>query len=187
MTRTSTLLAAASLAVLSATMAFAQTSPVPNNAQGEPAPVAEPKKTPDKPAEDSTSGDALPKIESLDTIPPVLEVIDPTVFAVRVVGPWSEGDLQGFSRVVLVAEGDTPKLYVQWVEQPSEGEPNIIATIEIAQVAEEKLVFGDIRVEASQNDASVFLDTRVDVQGFRETYVLNVGAPGRAQFGPATN
>jgi hypothetical protein len=180
-------LLAASAVVLSASLALAQTSPVPSNAQGNTAPIAQPKTTPQKLTEETAGSGALPKVEALDTEPPVLEVIDPTVFAVRVVGPWSESDRQGFSRVVLVAEGDVPRLYVQWMEQPAEGEPTVDTTVEVSQVADEKLVFGDIRVESSQNEASVFFDTRVDVQGFRETYVLNVGTPGRIKFGTPSN
>jgi hypothetical protein len=126
-------------------------------------------------------------VEPLTEVPPVIDAIDATVMAVRVVGPWTDRDVQGFSRVILTAEGDTPHLFVQWIEQPAEGEPNLRATIEVDQVAKEKLVFGDIRVEASENDASVFLDTRVDAQGFRETYVLVVGSPGSVRFGRATN
>ncbi len=189
-------LAAASIVALSAGWAMAQTSPVPSGpqntpdntprqidipsgSQNTPAPAIQP--------DAAESADALPSVEPLGAIPPVIEVIDPTVFAVRIVGPWTDKDVQGFSRVILVAEGDTPRLYVQWMEQPADDEPSVRATVEVEQVATDKLVFGDIRVEASRNDASVFLDTRVDVQGFRETYVLNVGGPGQIQFGPATN
>lgn len=179
-------LLAASLIASSVSLAVAQTSPVPNSPKGKQPAVTE-QKTPDKSNEPLDAGSALPKVEALKEVPPVLDVIDSTVFAVRIVGPWMEGDLQGFSRVVLVAEGDTPRLFIQWMEQAAESEPTVTTTVEIPQVAEEKLVFGDIRVEASQNDASVFLSTRVDVQGFKETYVLHVGTPGRAKFGSSTN
>lgn len=180
-------LVAAGVIAFSASLVAAQTSPVPTSPQGKTPAVTEPKAPTTPSNEPLDAGAALPKVEPLKEVPPVLEVIDSTVFAVRVVGPWRDGDLQGFSRVVLVAEGDTPRLFVQWMEQPGEGEPTVKATAEMTQVAEEKLVFGDIRAEASQNDASVFLDTRVDVQGFKETYVLHVGPPGRARFGSATN
>jgi hypothetical protein len=131
--------------------------------------------------------DMTAPIEPLTTIPAVVDAIDTTVFAVRVVSPWTDQDVQGFSRVILTAEGDTPRLYVQWVEEPADGEPNIRTTIEVPDVAKEKLVFGDIRIEASNGEASVFLDTRPDTQGIRESYVLIVSGPGSVRFGPATN
>jgi hypothetical protein len=117
--------------------------------------------------------------------PSVIAALPVTVVLVRVIGPWTQPDGRGISRVVAIADGTRMRLFVQWIADAPEGAV-LADSREVPEVAEEGLVFGDVRVEASENDASVFLDT-LPQGGMKETYVLLVQGPGEFKFGPATN
>jgi hypothetical protein len=118
--------------------------------------------------------------------PGLVSTLPVTVVLVRVVGPWTSPQARGISRIVGIADGTKMRLFVQWIADAPQGAV-LVDTREIAAVAGEGLVFGDVRVEASENDASVFLDTLPGNDGLRDTYVLLVQTPGQFRFGPATN
>jgi hypothetical protein len=106
------------------------------------------------------------------------------ILMVRVLGPWAADGSSGFSRAIGKVSSGTLQLYVQWVSD--EGE--IIQTHEIEQEAETpQLALASVRSETGDEESAVYFDTPQDDQGFRETFVLIVGAPGSARFGPATN
>lgn len=140
------------------------------------------------PAQDVVPGKESETEEILPAdVPAAVTDLDVSVINVRIVGPWSTADGRGFSRVVLTVTQDTPHLYVQWVERPLDAEPHVLMTVEIEDVARDRLLFGDMRVEADENDAEVVMDTVPGADGLRQTYVLLIGEPSNVRFGPATN
>lgn len=117
-------------------------------------------------------------------LPDSLKALAVDIVLVRAIGPWSQDGRKGFSRVVAIASGKGLLLYAQWLE--SNGEVFESKELEGADAAPE-LALGDIRIETGPEDSSVYFDTPPDRQGMRETYVLVIGQPGDARFGPATN
>ncbi|MDX6807601.1 hypothetical protein [Terrihabitans rhizophilus] len=106
------------------------------------------------------------------------------ILMVRVLGPWAADGGSGFSRAIGKVSAGALQLYVQWISD--EGE--IIQTQEIEQESETpQLALASVRSETGDEESAVYFDTPQDEQGFRETFVLIVGAPGTARFGPATN
>jgi hypothetical protein len=110
--------------------------------------------------------------------------ISTEIVLLRVIGPWTDGDSKGFSRVVSRVSGGKLNLYVQWIG--ADGKTTQTAEVDGAQNVPQ-LALSEIRVEAGDEDSGVYFDTPEDAQGFRETYVLIIGRPGEARFGPATN
>lgn len=107
------------------------------------------------------------------------------VWAVRIAGGWEADGGKGFSRVIGVFEGDRQKLVVQWLAEP---DGRIVAAKVLDDEDAAKLTFGDMRAEpADQGGVTVFIDTVPDADDIRDTWVLVIGAPGDARFGPATN
>jgi hypothetical protein len=118
--------------------------------------------------------------------PPIVTALPVTIVLVRVVGPWTLPNSRGISRIVGAADGTRMRLFVQWIADAPQGAV-LVDTREVTPVAQRGLVFGDVRVEASENDASVFLDTLPGADGLKDTFVLRVRTPGDFRFGPATN
>lgn len=118
--------------------------------------------------------------------PAIVTTLPVTIVLVRVVGPWTLPNSRGISRIVGAADGTRLRLFVQWIADAPQGAV-LVDTREVLPVAQRSLVFGDVRVEASENDASVFLDTLPGADGLKDTYVLRVRTPGDFRFGPATN
>lgn len=107
------------------------------------------------------------------------------VWAVRIAGGWQAGGRKGFSRVIGSFEGDRQKLVVQWLAEP---DGRVVNAVELNDEEAAKLTFGDMRAEPEdRGGVTVFLDTLPDADGLRDTWVLVIGEPGDARFGPATN
>lgn len=107
------------------------------------------------------------------------------VWAVRIAGGWEADGKRGFSRVIGSFEGDRQKLTVQWLAEP---DARVVESKVLEDEEAAKLTFGDMRAEpGDQGGVTVFLDTVPDNDGLRDTWVLVLGAPGDARFGPATN
>lgn len=107
------------------------------------------------------------------------------VWSVRIAGGWEADGKRGFSRVVGAFEGDRQRLFVQWLAEP---DGRVVAVEELKDDEAAKLTFGDFRAEPAERDGvTVFLDTVPDGDGLRDTWVLVIGGPGDARFGPATN
>jgi hypothetical protein len=119
-------------------------------------------------------------------VPPLVEQLPVTVVMVRVAGPWSTGTAKGISRIVAIADGTRMRLFVQWIADTARG-PQMVDTREVSEVAAQGLIFGDVRVDASENEAEVFLDTLPGADGARDTYVLVAETPGQIRFGRAGN
>jgi hypothetical protein len=134
----------------------------------------------DQPSSDQASSDQA----SEEAVPPALAALPSQVLMLRAVGPWKTADNKGFVRLVALAEDSALNFYVQWIDDSGK----LIETkkLEGADQAPQ-LALADIRIETGGEESSVYLDTPRDAQGFSQTYVLILGEPGKAQFGPATN
>lgn len=107
------------------------------------------------------------------------------VWAVRIAGGWEADGKKGFSRVIGSFEGDRQRLVVQWLAEP---DGRVVNAVELNDDEAAKLTFGDMRAEPEdRGGVTVFLDTLPDADGLRDTWVLVIGEPGDARFGPATN
>jgi hypothetical protein len=107
------------------------------------------------------------------------------VWAVRIAGGWEADGKRGFSRVIGTFEGDSQRLTVQWLAEP---DGRVIDSKVLEDEEASKLTFGDMRAEPGERGGvTVFLDTLPDADGIRDTWVLILGGPGEARFGPAMN
>ena len=107
------------------------------------------------------------------------------VWAMRIVGGWEANGQKGFSRVIGTFEGDRQRLTVQWLAEP---DGRVISAVELDDEEAAKLTFGDMRAEPEdRGGVTMFLDTLRDADGLSDTWVLVIGEPGEARFGPATN
>jgi len=127
---------------------------------------------------------ALAPDQSGEPAPPALAALPSELLMLRAIGPWKTADAKGFVRLVALAEDNKLNFYVQWIDDSGK----VVETkkLEGADQAPQ-LALADIRVETGEEESSVYLDTPKDAQGFSQTYVLVLGEPGKAQFGPATN
>lgn len=119
-----------------------------------------------------------------DDVPAALAALPSELLMLRAIGPWKTDDAKGFVRLVALAQDNALNFYVQWIDDSGK----VVETkkLEGADQAPQ-LALADIRVETGEDESSVYLDTPKDAQGFSQTYVLVLGEPGKAQFGPATN
>lgn len=191
------------LSGLTASPSLAQTPPAAPSTTTGPAAPAEPAPTPpDATAPPPAPQPTAPQAATPDAATPFSDIkaapnsadadnsadaglgIPTDILMVRVLGPWAADGGTGFSRAIGRVSAGALQLYVQWVSD--EGE--IIQTQEIEQESETpQLALASVRSETGDEESAVYFDTPQDEQGFRETFVLIVGAPGSASFGPATN
>jgi len=165
--------------------AFAQTPPPPAPPASptappdkiDPGPVRPERPAPPDGGAPSPSADAAPKTDEVLGVPA-------QVIALRVGGPWEADGKRGFSRVIGVLNGDRQRFYVQWLEEP---DFRVVETKELQDPDAAELTFGDVRAEPADTGVTVFLDTIPDKDGMRDTWVIVIGEPGDARFGPATN
>ena len=130
----------------------------------------------------SQGSDGALRVESL---PPPVAAVSHEVVLVRVAGPWSSEGRNGLSRIVATITGGKLSLYVQWL---ADGNNRVVETRELPGAADApQLALATIRTERDADGTVLYMDAPEDEQGFQETYVLIIGAPGEARFGPATN
>jgi hypothetical protein len=105
--------------------------------------------------------------------------VDASIVLVRVAGPWQAGGRTGFSRLVVTGAANRVSLSVEWIG--SDGA--IVQTQPLeALPGAEQLPLARIRNQGGGADTAVTFDTPAG-----DTFVLVVGPPGQAKFGPATN
>ena len=105
--------------------------------------------------------------------------VSPDIVVVRVAGPWETASDRGFSRLVGQAAGGQLALSVEWISDTG----NVVQAVRLPMPpGAENLALARARGEAGQADSAVYFDTPGG-----DTFVLVVGAPGEARFGPATN
>lgn len=110
-------------------------------------------------------------------IPPVS--VSPSVVLVRVAGPFQSGGQVGYSRLVALGSGNRVSLSVEWIG--SQG--TVIQALPLqTPPGAEQLPVARMRNQGGGGQTSVFFDTPAG-----DTFVLVVGGPGQASFGPATN
>jgi hypothetical protein len=141
-------------------------------------------KVPEKAAPEAKGDAAAAASPGDEAVPAALTSLPSEVLMLRAVGPWKTADAKGFVRLVALAQDNKLDFYVQWIDDSGK----VVETkrLEGADQAPQ-LALADIRVETGEDESSVYLDTPKDAQGFSQTYVLVLGEPGKAQFGPATN
>ncbi len=98
--------------------------------------------------------------------------LSPDVLFVRATGPWSSGQRQGTSRMVLLrtpSPDGAQRLYVQWLAilDPAEGRLGVIATEEIPEVFDWRVGIEDYRLEPEGSGSRVLIDGRVSARGRR--------------------
>ena len=116
-------------------------------------------------------------VSAQNPIPPAS--VSPSAVLVRVVGAWQASGQTGFSRLVAMGSGNRVALTVEWI-----GSQNTVVhalPLEAPPGAEQPPV-ARIRNQGGGGQTSVFFDTPAG-----DTFVLVVGGPGQASFGPATN
>ncbi|BCJ90721.1 hypothetical protein IZ6_14560 [Terrihabitans soli] len=112
-------------------------------------------------------------------IPAPTSSVSPSVVMVRVIGAWQAAGRQGFSRVVALGSANRITLSVEWI-----GPDNSVVQALPLQVppGAEQIPVARMRNQGGGGQTSVFFDTPAG-----DTFVLVVGGPGQANFGPATN
>jgi hypothetical protein len=98
---------------------------------------------------------------------------------VRVIGAWQANGQSGFSRLVATGSGNRVALTVEWI-----GSQNTVVHAQPLEAppGAEQLPVARIRNQGGGGQTSVTFDTPAG-----DTFILVVGAPGQASFGPATN
>lgn len=120
----------------------------------------------------------LPAAASAQPAAPPVSV-SPSIVLVRVAGAWQSGGQNGFSRLVATGSGNRVSLSVEWIGP----EGTVIKALPIqAPSGAEQLPVARMRNQGGDGETSVFFDTPAG-----DTFVLVVGGPGQASFGPATN
>jgi hypothetical protein len=110
-------------------------------------------------------------------LPPVS--VSPSVVLVRVVGGFQSGGQSGFSRLVVLGSGNRVSLSVEWIGSQS----TVIDSMPLqAPPGAEQIPVARIRNQGGGGETQVFFDTPAG-----DTFVLVVGGPGQASFGPASN
>ena len=105
--------------------------------------------------------------------------MSPDVVVVRVAGPWETATERGISRFVARMAGGRLSLNVDWISDAG----RIVQSIPIdTPPGAENLPLARVRSESDPTDSAVYFDTAGG-----ETFVLIVGMPGEARFGPASN
>lgn len=104
--------------------------------------------------------------------------VGPDVVLVRVAGPWQANGQRGFSRLVGTAAAGSIALSVEWVSDSGAVVQSMPLT---SPPGSQNLPLARMRGQTGPEDSALYLDTGND------TFVLIVGAPGTAKFGPASN
>jgi hypothetical protein len=110
-------------------------------------------------------------------LPPVS--VSPSVVLVRVIGGFQSNGQAGFSRLVVLGSGNRVSLSVEWIGSQSQ----VISSVPLqAPPGAEQIPVARIRNQGGGGETQVLFDTPAG-----DTFILAVGGPGHASFGPATN
>lgn len=111
--------------------------------------------------------------------PVAAQPVSPDIVVVRAAGPWETASDRGFSRLVGQATGGQLALSIEWISDSG----SVVKAMRLPMVpGAENLALASMRGESGPVDSAVYFDTSGG-----DTFVLVVGAPGEARFGPATN
>jgi hypothetical protein len=126
--------------------------------------------------------------ETAAPAPPAVAGLSTDVAVVRVVGPWSTATQRGYSRLIEVLSGGTLALYVQWIARGGNGADQIVQTMKVVGAeGVSDLPLAQIRVDAGQSGSEVQFQLPMSAQGEMQSWTLDVGGPGEAQFGRASH
>ena len=122
-----------------------------------------------------------------DPLPDNVAAIDPSIREIRVPGGWEKDGKKGLYRVVLSRSGDgTSHLFVQWLALGADGTPSLERSIEIAEVAAQKLAVSDFTTDL-EGGLAVFVAIANPSGDDPASYELIVEDDGSYRFGPASN
>lgn len=126
--------------------------------------------------------------EEAPPVPPSVASLSTDVAVVRVIGPWSTAAGRGYSRLIEVLNGGALTLYVQWIAHGSNGADQAVQTTKVAGAeAVPDLPLAQIRVDAGQNGSEVQFRLPASAQDDMQSWTLEVGGPGEAEFGRASH
>jgi len=101
------------------------------------------------------------------------------VVMLRVAGPWQSGGQRGVSRLIATAGGGRVGLSVEWISDAGA----IVRALPLAvPPGAEHVPLARTRNDTGGGESVVYFDTPDG-----DSFVLMVGAPGVAKFGPASN
>ncbi|HVV95408.1 MAG TPA: hypothetical protein VHD15_18515 [Hyphomicrobiales bacterium] len=139
-------------------------------------------------AETTASPDATATSET-GKVPPAVAAVAPEVALVRIIGPWDTAEQRGFSRLVVVVKDGVPTLHVQWLADSGSGQGAAAVESVVVKGAEAvpSLPLAEVAVDPGRNDAEVTFALPHPKGAEGESYVLDVGLPGDARFGPESH
>jgi len=115
-----------------------------------------------------------------------LSAIPAEVMFLRATGPWTSGEREGTTRMVILRSGSpdgAQLLYVQWLAAADRtGRIAVVATEEVPEVFDWRVAIEDYRVEPDANGSRVLLDGRIIGSGQGRRYMLTIGPPGEITF-----
>lgn len=122
-----------------------------------------------------------------DPLADSIAAIDPSIREIRVPGGWEKDGRKGLYRVVLSRTADgTSHLFVQWLTLGPDGTPALERSIEIGEVAAQKLVVADFTAD-TDNGLTVFVTIANPTGDDPASYELIVEDDGTYRFDPASN
>jgi hypothetical protein len=101
------------------------------------------------------------------------------IIMLRVAGPWQSGGQRGVSRLIATGSGGRIGLSVEWIADTGA----IVSALPLAvPPGAEHVPLARVHNETGGGESVVYFDTPDG-----DSFVLMVGAPGVAKFGPASN
>lgn len=121
--------------------------------------------------------------------PPAVASVAAEVALVRIVGPWDTAEQKGFSRLVALVRGGAPTLYVQWIATGASPADNTVVQTALVAGAEAvpTLPLAEVAVYPDRNNSEVTFALPHPRGAEGQSYVLDVGLPGDARFGPESH
>ncbi|MAP18534.1 MAG: hypothetical protein CL626_05780 [Aurantimonas sp.] len=156
------------------------------------APAAE-QAAPASPAATNQAAPAAPAAGGANDPAAAAEALSPLIEDVQIVGPWSDGDVQGVWRTIMVQSPADETDYHFFVQQLEGSGTNLTlrSSTEIRELNQiEGAVVGyraDEPSETEPNSLSLFFDLLPSDGEIAETYELHFFPDQPYMFGPATN
>lgn len=125
-----------------------------------------------------------------DPVADLVGALDPAIRDVSIAGAFKAEGRQGVYRLVLTrGSGDAPpaRLFVQWIAIADDGTTKLERTIEIAEVATEKLRIGRLSADTDQGGLTVFIEIAKPDGDAPASYEAVIEDDGSYRFGPSSN
>lgn len=113
-----------------------------------------------------------------------ISALDPQITHVRVFGEWKSETKAGRYRVTIVKTGEAS---IRFFIQKITAEQDVEATIELAEIAQNKLAVTGYNFDIDSFGLTLFVDTRDKASGEDVTYEVFLQEDGSYEFQPASN